>query len=278
MAQGWNDLVVWLTRDPEWLGGFEANAFFFLLDLLLVAVALPFWLGWLERRRWRSMRRKLVRAAFAAHKACSENAVALSRQFFRENSGAPLERLSRVRKAIEKQRADGQRFYQKTNVFSAAIDASHADLLTSTIDYCDLANLALSQLTRLYLKEATVRVAPNVVHGEDLLGYPRGQVVSLRHVADLESLAAAFAEKAEENRALLAKAMGRRERRAQAAEFDRAAQNVEALRADIGRFCAGLQPLDPDCATYRSRAQNDRGPRTLDALIARFDRSGVMAV
>ncbi|NWM25080.1 hypothetical protein GY659_25635, partial [Escherichia coli] len=84
------------------------------------------------------------------------------RQFFRENAGAPLERLVRARRAIERQQSDGARFARVVSVYAPAVDARHAALLADTAAQTELAERTLSGLARLYLGQATVRVGANV--------------------------------------------------------------------------------------------------------------------
>lgn len=274
MLELWTDFVGWMTRDRVWLAAFAAAGFFFAWGVLLVLAVLPWWLRRIEAARWRPMRRRLVAAVLAAHRDCADNVVALSRQLFRENAGAPLERLVRARCALERQRADGERFARTLTIYAPAVDARHADLLAATSALVGSAERTLAGLARLYLKEATVRVAPNVVHGDDYLGYAPGQPVALGHVRELEALADGFVAAAVEHRALIERALGRRERKAHGEELGRIGEDVAMLGADVRRFCARLQPVDADCTTHKSRGAGDRVTRTLDALIARFDRAG----
>jgi hypothetical protein len=262
-----------MSRDRQWLAGFEANAFFLGLELVLLLVAVPLWLRALERGRWKGMRRRLTDAAFAAHLASTEAADAVARQLFRDTGAAPLDRLGKVRAAIEAQRAAAARLGQVASVSSGAVDARLAEVLTGTLDFCARTEAMLAGLVRLYLKEATVRRASNVVHGEDFLGFEDRRIVSLAYVEELERLGTDFAAAAAENRALLDRAMRRRDRSGLSGERAAAEQAVDAFRADLAGFAAQLQPADPDSTEYRSRDAGERTPRTLDQLIARFDRA-----
>jgi hypothetical protein len=270
----WTDLAAWLTRDRAWLAAFEAGAFFFALGLVLVLVLLPWWMGQVERRRWRPMRQLLVLAALQAHRDCGANVVALSREFFRENMGAPLERLVRVRRAIEQQQADSARLSRVMAIYAPAVDSRHAELLATTAALAELAERTLDGLARLYLGQASVRVGANAVHGDDQLGYAPAQLVSLGYVREMERLADAFADAAAEHHAMVERALGRRGRKSVAEELQRIGADVAMLGADVRRFCARLQPVDADCPTYKTRGEGDRVARTLDGLIARFDRRG----
>lgn len=271
--QGWWAVFVgWMTRDPAWLAAFQAGAFFFALGLGLVLALLPWWLARVERARWRPLRRMLALAALQAHRDCGENVVALSRQFFRENAGAPLERLIRARRAIERQQSDGARFARLVSVYAPAVDARHAALLADTAALTELAERTLAGLTRLYLGQAMVRVGANAVHGDDQLGYAPAQLVSLSYVAEMEALADGFADAAAEHRARTEAALGRRARRAARDELGRVGADVAMLGADVRRFCGKLQATDAGDPTYKTRDRGERGGRTLDGLIARFDR------
>ncbi|WP_307118558.1 hypothetical protein [Sphingomonas kyeonggiensis] len=272
MQGWWASFLGWMTRDPAWWAAFQAGAFFFALGLALIVVLLPWWLAQVERARWRPMRHMLAQAALQAHRDCGENVVALSRQFFRENEGAPLERLIRARRAIERQAADGARFGRVVSVYAPAVDAPHAALLADTAALAELAERTLAALTRLYLGQATVRVGANAVHGDDALGYAPAQLVSLSYVAEMEALADGFADAAAGHRGRIEGALGRKARKAARAELDRVGEDVAMLGADVRRFCARLQPADADDTTYKRRELGERGSRSLDALIARFDR------
>ncbi|NYT39409.1 hypothetical protein HZY97_01445 [Sphingomonas sp. R-74633] len=253
-----------MTRDPAWLAALDAGALFFGLALALL-------LGW-ERARWRPMRRLLALAALQAHRDCGENVLALSREFFRENGAAPLERLIRARRAIEQQAADGARFGRMVSVYAPAVDARHAALLADTAGLVGQAEHTLAGLARLYLGQASVRVGSNAMHGDDALGYAPAQLVSLGYVAEMEALADGFAEASAAHRGRVEAALGRRARRAARADLERVDADVAMLGADVRRFCAKLQPADADCVGYKTRPHGERVSRTLDALIARFDR------
>ncbi|WP_342251402.1 hypothetical protein [Sphingomonas sp. OTU376] len=272
-VQGWwVSFLGWMTRDPAWWAAFQTGAFFFALGLVLVLALLPWWLARVERARWRPMRQMLALAALQAHRDCGENVLALSREFFRENGAAPLDRLVRARAAIERQAADGARFGRVMAVYAPAVDARHAALLADTAALAELAGRTLAGLTRLYLGQATVRVGANAVHGDDALGYAPAQLVSLSYVGEMEALADGFAEKAAGHRLGLEKVLGRRARKAARAELERIDADVAMLGADVRRFCGKLQPVDAGDVTYKTRAQGERVHRSLDALIARFDR------
>lgn len=271
--QGWWAVFGgWMTRDPIWWAAFQAGAFFFASGLVLVLALLPWWLAQVERARWRPMRIMLAQAALQAHRDCGENVLALSREFFRENEGAPLERLIRARAAIEQQAADGTRFGRTVSVYAPAVDARHAALLADTAALAELAERTLAGLARLYLGQAIVRVGANAVHGDDALGYGPAQLVSLSYVTEMEALADGFAEAAAGHRGRLEAVLGRKARRAAREDLERIGADVAMLGADVRRFCAKLHPADAGDVTYKSRARGERGHRSLDALIARFDR------
>jgi hypothetical protein len=264
----WGAFLGWMTRDPAWLAAFEVGAFFFVAGLACVLVLLR----WRDRARWRPMRRMLALAALQAHRDCGENVLALSREFFRENEGAPLERLIRARRAIERQAADAARFGRVVTIYAPAVDARRAVLLADTAALVGLAEETLAGLSRLYLGQATVRVGANVVHGDDALGYAPAQLVSLGYVAEMEALADGFADAAAGHRGRVEKALGRRGRKAAREDLERIGADVAMLGADVRRFCAKLQPSDAGCVAYKTRPQGERVARTLDGLIARFDR------
>jgi len=268
----WTGFLGWMTRDPAWWAAFQAGAFFFVVGLMLVLVLLPWWLARVEQARWRPMRRMLALAALQAHRDCGANVVALSRQFFRENEAPPLERLIRARRAIEAQQADGARFGRAVSVYAPAADARHAALLADTAALAELAERTLAGLSRLYLGQAVVRVGANAVHGDDALGYAPAQLVSLSYVAEMEALADGFAEAAAGHRGRLEAALGRRARKAVGGELERIGEDVAMLGADVRRFCARLQPADAGDVAYKTRERGERGARSLDALIVRFDR------
>lgn len=272
MQGWWASFIGWMTRDPIWWAAFQAGAFFFAMGVVLVFVLLPWWLARVERARWRPMRRMLALAALQAHRDCGENVVALSRQFFRENEGAPLERLVRARRAIEAQQAGGARFGRVMSAYAPAVDARHAALLADTAALVELTERTLTGLARLYLGQATVRVGANAVHGDDALGYAPAQLVSLSYVAEMEALADGFVEVAGDHRGRLERALGRRARKALRGELDRIGAEVAMLGADVRRFCARLQPADAGDVAYKMRVRGERGARSLDALIVRFDR------
>jgi len=272
MQGWWASFLGWMTRDPAWWAAFQAGAFFFALGLVLVLALLPWWLARVERARWRPMRRMLALAALQAHRDCGENVLALSREFFREHEGAPLDRLIRARRAIERQAADGARFGRVVSVYAPAVDAKHAALLAETAGLAGQAEHTLAGLTRLYLGQAIVRVGASAVHGDDALGYAPAQLVSLAYVAEMEALADGFADAAAVHRGRVEAVLGRRARKAARDDLARIGEDVAMLGADVRRFCAKLQPADAGDVTYKTRAQGERGSRSLDALIARFDR------
>lgn len=272
MQGWWASFLGWMTRDPAWWAAFQVGAFFFVVGLALVLVLLPWWLARVEALRWRPMRRMLVLAALQAHRDCGANVLALSREFFREHEGAPLDRLIRARAAIERQAADGARFGRVVAVYAPAVDARHAVLLAETAGLVEQAGDTLAGLTRLYLGQAIVRVGASAVHGDDALGYAPAQLVSLGYVGEIEALADGFAEAAGEHRARVDKLLGRRARKAARADLARMDEDIVMFGADVRRFCAKLQPADAGDVTYKTRPQGERVARTLDALIARFDR------
>ena len=152
------------------------------------------------------------------------------------------------------------------------MDARHAALLADTAALAELAEHTLAGLTRLYLGQATVRVGANAVHGDDQLGYASAQLVSLSYIAEMEALADGFADAAAEHRARMEGALGRKARKAARADLDRIGADVAMLGADVRRFCGRLQAADAGDSTYKTRERGERGARTLDGLIARFDR------
>ncbi len=267
LGQQWADLVGWLTRDRVWLAAFEAGGFFFVLLLMV----LPLWLRLFERGR--GMRRRLAGAAFAAHAACAANVDAVARQLFRDTEAPPLARLSVMRGVLERQRADTLRLQQGASVFSAAVDARLGEVLTDALALCERTGAMLAELVRLYLKEATVRLASNVVHGEDFLGFEHRRIVSLHYLAELEVLADGYAAAAAGNLRQVGELLGRGGRRRLAEARGTATQQIEDFRADVAHFCGQLQPADPESTEYRNRDAGERTSRTLDGLIARFDRA-----
>ncbi|MEP9357427.1 hypothetical protein [Sphingomonas sp. KR3-1] len=272
MQGWWASFVGWMTRDPAWWAAFQVGALFFALGLVCVLALLPWWLARVERARWQPMRRMLALAALQAHRDCGENVVALSREFFRENGAAPLERLIRARRAIELQAAGAARFARLVTVYAPAGDKRHAALLADTAALVGLAEDTLAGLARLYLAQATVRVGANAVHGDDALGYAPAHPVSLGFVAEMTALADGFAEAAGAHRGRVEAVLGRRARKRARADLERIGADVAMLGADVRRFCARLQPVDADCTTYKMRERGERVARTLDGLIARFDR------
>jgi hypothetical protein len=115
-------------------------------------------------------------------------------------------------------------------------------------------------------------VGANAVHGDDALGYAPAQLVSLGYVAEMEALADGFAEAVAEHRGRIERVLRRSARKAVREDLDRIGADVAMLGADVRRFCGRLQPIDAGDTTYKTREQGERGTRTLDALIARFDR------
>jgi hypothetical protein len=269
MARLWREGIGWLGSGAGMLTAF------LVAQLVLVLVALPLWLRFLERRRWAGMRRALVREAWAAHEAATEGAAALS--WYLMGEGPPLSRLQQVRRALAAQGAARERFVALMAVHSGAMSAPLAAVATGTIGFADDATEALGGLTRLYLKEARVLVAGNVVHGEDVLGFEPGQIVALDYVAELEALAAGFVAAEAADRARLGKAMGRRDGRERADAMAEAAGHAEVLAGQVKRLVSGLHAADPESPSYRTRKQGERSPRSLEGLIARFDRGGTLA-
>lgn len=273
MQGWWASVVGWMTRDPAWWAAFQLDAFFFASGLVLVLALLPWWLARVERARWRPMRRMLALAALQAHRDCGENVLALSREFFREQEGAPLDRLLRARAAIERQAADEARFGRVVSIHAPAVDARHAALLADTAALTALAGHTLAGLSRLYLGQAIVRVGANAVHGDDALGYAPAQLVSPGYVAEMAALATGFAEAVAAHRGRIEAVLGHRARKAAREALERIGADVAMLGADVRRFCDRLQPVDAGDTTYKTRLRGERGSRSLDALIARFDRS-----
>ncbi|WP_235313142.1 hypothetical protein, partial [Staphylococcus aureus] len=64
----------------------------------------------------------------------------------------------------------------------------------------------------------------------------------------------------------------RRARQAARGDLDRTGAGVAMLGADVRRCCARLPPADAEDPPSKTRPPGERGNRTLDALIARFDR------
>lgn len=218
------------------------------------------------------MRRRLIDAAFQAHADSIANADRVARQLFRDLGAAPLHRVTHLRQAIDRQHADSRALSQAIAVFASAMDLRTGDVLTSAVAFCDRTSVALARLTQLYLGEATIRLASNVTHGEDFLGFEYRRIVSLPYLAELEELAASHAEAAADNLRQIERALGRRKRRFAEAR-QQAAQSVNDFCQSVRHFAAQLQPADPDSTEYRGRDTGARGSRSLDQLIARFDRA-----
>lgn len=268
MAQLWREGIGWLGSGAGLLVAF------LVVQLALAILVLPVWLRFLERRRWAGMRRALICEAWTAHETATEGAAALS--FYLMGEGTPLGRLREVKCALAAQRAARERFVALMAVYSGGMSAPLAAVATGTIGFADDAAAALGGLTRLYLKEARVQVASNVVHGEDVLDFEDGQIVGLDTVAELERLAAAFVAAEAADRARLNKALARRDRREREDAMALARENAGALAGQVKALIKGLHPADPDSPSYRTRKQGERSARSLEGLIARFDRGGTL--
>jgi hypothetical protein len=218
----------------------------------------------------------LLIAAAAAHCRCAEAAAALADSLLYQSS-TPLQRLTRVRTGLDQLRSETTRFRHLSTMFAAGLRGRSADVPIDTLDFCDRSEVALRTLVRLYLKEARVRLAPAVVHGEDFIGFEPAQLVALADVAQLDALASDLALASVANAAKLARAMPRRLRQERSTDFAVAESAAESFRAAVKGFAATLQPADPESVEYRSRP-GERGTRTLDGMIARFDRGGILAV
>lgn len=245
-------------------------------QIALLIIAAPLWILIVDRWRWAGLRMVLLDAALDAHSGSALAAVELSRELFRENQASPLERLVRVRRAIVRQAEAAGAFQRKCAILGHAVDARSASSILVTAAFCDAVAMAMREVTSLYLREATVRVGSNVAYGDDQLEFRSGQLVSFRYLEDLERLADAVAGEAATNRSAL-RGLGRRMRRGvRGARLDAAAGYAETLAADIRRFGQRLQRADPDSPDYRSRPRGEMAARTLDGLIARFDRGGLV--
>jgi hypothetical protein len=261
----------------NWLAGVPVMLVAFLAaQVALLVIAVPLWSWIVDRWRWAGLRRLLLDAALEAHAGSAHAAVELSRELFRENQASPLERLTRVRRAISRQAEVAGGLRRKCAVLGHAVDARTAPAILATTEFCDATASVMREVTALYLREAMVRVGSNVAYGDDQLEFRPGQVVSFRYLEDLGRLADAFAVEADANRSAL-RHLGRQMRRgARGAKMQAAADHAETLATDIQRFGQRLQLADPDSPDYRSRPRGEMAVRTLDGLIARFDRGGLV--
>jgi hypothetical protein len=260
----------WIVGAPGIVAAFLAA------QLALILLVAPLWIWIVDRWRWSRLRAALIDAALDAHAASAFAAVQVSRELFRENGASPLERLSRVRRAIDVQAEAAGRFQRKCAMLGHAVNAAAASPMLATADFCDATATAMRDVVALYLREAVVRVGSNVAYGDDQLGFAPGQVVSMRYLDELARIADAFSERARDNRVAL-HAMGRRVRRgARRERLDSATEHAETLAADIRRFGQRLHPADPDSPEYRGRWRGEMAARTLDGLIARFNRGGML--
>lgn len=261
----------------NWLAGAPALVIAFIAaQIALLVIAVPLWSWIVDRWRWAGLRRLLRDAALEAHAGSTHAAVELSRELFRENHASPLERLTRIRRAIVRQAEAAGGLRQKCTILGHAVDARTAPAILETTRFCDVAASTMREVTTLYLREAVVRVGSNVAYGDDQLGFLPGQVVSFRYLEDLQRLSDAFAREAEANRSVLRR-LGRSMRSGmRKAKLAAAAEHAETLAIDIQRFGQRLQLADPDSPDYRNRPRGEMAARTLDGLIARFDRGGLL--
>ncbi|MDF7774370.1 hypothetical protein P1X14_03855 [Sphingomonas sp. AOB5] len=266
----WAGFAGWLERG---LAALDANGLFLAVQLALILIAVPLWLRWLERRRWRGARRQLVQEALALHLAGPDHAGTVAEQLL-DSQAPPLARLSHVREAIACQRAAIGRFDRMGTLHAAAMDARLIGLSVGASADAARCLDAMQGLARLYLKEVQVEVAPNVMHGADWLGFDAGQIVSIDDRARIEALAGLAALTAE-GRKRIEKALGRRGRAEAAERLDLADEQSRWFDAQVTGFAAGLVPMDPESTSYRDRKGRERTVRTLEGLIARFDRGGV---
>lgn len=242
----------------------------------LLIIAVPLWSWIVDRWRWAGLRTLLLDAAIEVHAETAQAAVALSRELFRENHASPLERLTRVRRAIARQAEVAGQLRHTCAILGHAVDARTAPAILATTQFCDAAASAMREVTALYLREAVVRVGSNVAYGDDQLGFQPGQVVSFRYLEDLQRLSDSFVTAADTNRGVLHR-LGRRMRSGtRGARLAAAAEHAETLATDVQRFGQRLQLADPDSPDYRNRPRGEMAARTLDGLIARFDRGGLV--
>lgn len=244
------------------------------LCVLVLTVPLGLWLA--ERGRWGVVRGMLADAALRAHLSVARAARIVDRQLFDAGEAPPLTRLRAMQAALAEVRGAGTAFRDRATLAAAAADARTLRLLWGAAEWSRTAEEALAELVRLYLGEAEIERASNVVHGADRLGYADRQLVAPEYLAALEAIAAAIEAGAPADRLRIERALSRRRRRAQRAALDEAAADTAGLVAAIRSFAMSLQPIDPDSPAYRTRATGG-GPRSLDALIARFDRGGTVA-
>lgn len=245
-------------------------------QIALLVIAVPLWSWIVDRWRWAGLRTLLLDAALKAHVETAQAAVALSRELFRENHASPLERLTRVRRAIARQAEVAGQLRHSCAILGHAVDARTAPAILATTQFCAAAALTMREVTALYLREAVVRVGSNVAYGDDQLGFHAGQVVAFRYLEDLQRLSESYASAAEANRGALHR-LGRRMRSGQrGAQLTTAAEHSQTLAADVRRFGQRLHLTDPDSPDYRNRPRGEMTARTLDGLIARFDRGGLV--
>lgn len=267
ICEYWHQFTHWLTSDPEWWSGFKANGFFFGLDILLLTIALPLWLRWLDQRHWRAMRQQLIDSALNADKMCRQRTSTVTRELLRPKGAiTPLERLQHVSAAIEHQRADAENFYQKCSIYSTAVDGSIADMLTGTIAFCDTTRQVLPVLTRLYLREAKI--------GTATLGFDKKQPVSRTFLTQIGQLADDFENSGIHSCYLIERALIKRGLKKRIPELDLATRPAAELAGFIRTFAAEyLQDYDPHSTQYRASRAGDHMPRDLDSMIAHFDRA-----
>lgn len=268
---------VMLEQWELWLAGAPALMIAFMaVQIALLVIAVPLWSWIVDRWRWAGLRRLLLDAALEAHVDTAQAAVALSRELFRENQASPLERLTRIRRAIARQAEAAGGLRHKCTIMGHAVDARTAPAILATTRFCDTAASTMREVTALYLREAVVRVGSNVAYGDDQLGFLPGQVVSVRYLEDLQRLSDSFAAEAEANGVALRQSGRRMRSGTHCARLAAAAEHAKTLAIDIQRFGQRLQRADPDSPDYRSRSRGEMAVRTLDGLIARFDRGGLV--
>ena len=261
----------------RWVAGAPAMAAMLIgIQAALLVVAAPLWIGVIDRLRWSGLRGHLIASALDAHVASARSALALSRALFRENHASPLERRDRVRRAIAHQAEAGARLERQCAVLGHAVDARTAPAVLAAIALSDAAATVLRDVTTLYLREATVRVGSNVAYGDDQLGFRAGQVVSARYLDELLRLADRLVAEVATSRAALCRSARRMRRGPARAQLDAADEDASALARDIAQFGGKLHAIDPESPEHRSRWRGDMTTRTLDGLIARFNRGGLI--
>lgn len=261
----------------RWLASAPAVAAMVIgIQAALLLVAVPLWSWLTDRWRWGGLRRQLITGAMNAHVEAARSALEVSRALFRENQASPLERLDRVRRAIAHQAQAAAQFERQCAVLGHAVDARTAPAVLAAIALCDAAATVLRDLTSLYLREATVRVGSNVAYGDDQLGFRAGQVVSARYLDELSRLADRFAADVATSRAALCRSARQMRRGPARAQLDAADDDASALARDIACCGSKLHAIDPESPEHRSRWRGDMTIRTLDGLIARFNRGGLI--